>query len=225
MTRVLITGADQLLGKLAREALSNTADLRLTGYEPSSNDGSYVVSDLREPDQAAALCDGIDVILHLAPYHRSTAPNPKAERLVLDQAARGTFVLCHAARKAGVSRIVLASRLEVVSAYPEEYVVDETWAPIPHPDAVSLAPYMAELTLREFVRAEDLIGVCLRLGELGEQGTTPEDTLAAIQAALAMDLTGRGHHWWLFHIDSTGRFPLTAARQPPLSFRAATDAG
>src|SRR3569833_312798 len=170
MNRVLITGADQPLGKLVTEALSTTADLRLTGYEPPSSEGpNFVVSELREPEQAAKLCEGIDVILHLAPYHRVAAPNPKAERQVLDQAARGTFVLCHAARKAGVSRIVLASRLDVVSAYPEDYVVDETWAPLPHPDAVSLAPYMAELTLREFVRAEDHVGDCLRLGELGEQ--------------------------------------------------------
>jgi hypothetical protein len=49
--------------------------------------------------------------------------------------------------------------------------------PLPQTDAASLVPYLAELTVREFVRAENVVGVCLRFGPLGNDpdGTTPGD--------------------------------------------------
>src|SRR5262249_45829840 len=137
----------------------------------------------------------------------------------LDAAARGMFVLLHAARKAGVRRVVLASRLDLMAAYPERWLVDETWKPRPDATAARLAPYLAELTLREVVRAEAILGVCLRLGNLGAgpEDTTPEEAVAAIERALTMDLGTRQYRWWLYHIGCGDRFPRGAATDPPLS--------
>jgi nucleoside-diphosphate-sugar epimerase len=164
--------------------------------------------------------EGIDAIAHLA-LHTPLAPtDAAAEAQALDAAARGMFVLLHAARQAGVGRVVLASRLDVMAAYPERWRVDETWKPRPDATAAQLAPYLAELTLREFARAEEIVGVCLRLGDLGAgpAGTTPEDAVAAIERALTMELGARKYRWWLYHIGSSDRFPLGAAADPPLSF-------
>lgn len=226
--RILITGADQALGQRAAEGLRQKHSLRLTGVQaealPHRVGLEYSPADLREPAQVEPLVAGIDAIVHLAVFERATPADAAGEKELLDWAARGTYVLLHAALNAGVSRVVLASRLDLLAAYPPEYVVDETWRPHPRADAASLAPYLAELTLREFVRAEDLMGVCLRLGELGQapDGTTPEDALAAIERALEMDLeTGterRKYRWWLYHICSSDRYPLGAAAQPPFSF-------
>jgi len=222
--RILITGADTPLGEIALGALGREHDARLTGAEPLGEAGfqnfSYTTADLRDPDQVTPLVEGIEAVLHLAPYQPLPTPDPAAEGDVLDRAARGTYVLLHAALKAGVRRVVMASRLELMAAYPENYVVDETWKPLPDATAASLAPYMAELTLREFVRAEELVGVCLRLGDLGPDpaGTTPEDAARALRHALMMDLAGRKYRWWLYQICSTERYRLGAAANAPLGF-------
>lgn len=225
--RILITGADTDLGRLASETLRRQHEIKLTGSHPLSPPGcedlEYTPADLREPAQAARLVTNVDAVAHLAPYTVLETPDPGAERYALDAAARGTFVLLQAARAGGVRRFVLASRLELLAAYDEKCAVDETWIPKPDASARSLAPYLAELTLREFVRAEEMLGVCLRLGELSgrHDGTTAADAAAAISRALTFDVEGRKYRWWLFHIGSTERYPLAAAAAAPFSFNRA----
>src|SRR5581483_6404186 len=97
---------------------------------------------------------------YLAPHRRPETPDAPSEKRALDEVARGTYVLLQAALKASVRRVVLASRLDLMAAYPASAVGGENWKPRPTPDAVSLAPYVAELALREFVRAEEMQGIC-----------------------------------------------------------------
>lgn len=223
--RILITGADQPLGMAAARALRGEHEVRLAGSQALSPAGfqdlSYTPADLREPEQVAPLVEGIEMIAHLAAHAPVSTPDPQSEGQALDTAARGTYVLLQEALKAGVTRVVLASRLDLVAAYPESYVVDENWQPQPEATAASLAPYLAELTLREFVRAEPIAGVCLRMGDLGNapDGTTPEDAVSAIRKALEMDLSGRKYRWWLYHICSTDRYRLVSASDQPLQFQ------
>ena len=222
--RILITGADQPLGGLAARALMGEHEVHLTGTQAATPAGlealPYTPADLREPDQVAPLVEGIDAVAHLALHPRMVTPDAAAEKLALDVSARGIFVLLHAALAARVGRVVLASRLDLMAAYPENYVVDENWKPLPEATAASLAPYLAELALREFVRAEEMVGICLRFGDLGSgpAETTPEDAASAIRKALTMDLTGRKYRWWLYHLCSTDRYPLGAAAGNPLCF-------
>lgn len=224
--RILITGADQPLGQLAAKSLEKEHTLRLTGVTAADPDGDYIQADLREPDQVAPLVEGIDAILHLAPHAKPETPDWRAENAALDHAGRGTYVLLQEALKAGVQRLVLASRLELMAAWPEDYVVDETWKALPAANAAALAPFMAELTVREFVRAENLLAVCLRLGGLGDapDGTTQADAVAAIRAALVLDPAERKYRWWLYHICSTERYSLGSATQPPLNFQRTSEA-
>jgi nucleoside-diphosphate-sugar epimerase len=219
--RILITGADQPLGRLAAESLSTEHTLTLTGLSPVEPDGDYLQADLREPDHVAPLVQGIDAILHLAPHAKPETPDWRAENAALDHAGRGTYVLLQETVKAGVQRIILASRLELMAAWPENYVVDETWKALPAANAAALAPFMAELTVREFVRAESILSVCLRLGDLGEgpDGTSAADAVAAIRAALVLDPAERKYRWWLYHICSTDRYSLGSATQAPLNFQ------
>lgn len=216
--QVLITGAETPLATSVTAALAGRYDLRLTSRTEGEVEQALPVvpADLRVPEQVEPLVAGVDAILHLAPYARAATPDARAERDALDEAGRGTFVLLHAALKAGVQRVVLASRLELMTAYPASYLVDETWKPLPDPTAAALAPYVAELTLREFVRAEPMLGICLRLGELGESGTTPADAVNAVERALVMDPDGQKYRWWLYHISSTNRFRSEVAAKAPL---------
>lgn len=224
MLRILITGADQLLGSLAANALRDDYEICLCGAGSHAGqelaDLPYSQADLREPSQAAPLTEGVDAILHLAPYSPERGTDPATEKHTLDTAGRGTYVLLHAALQAGVRRVVLASRLDLLAAHPANAIIDETWKALPEATAAGLAPYLAELTLREFVRAEELVGVCLRLGSLegGQDSATPSDAVAAIRAALTMDLTGHRYRWWLYHIASSGRFTTAAAQKQPLGW-------
>jgi nucleoside-diphosphate-sugar epimerase len=225
--RILITGADQPLGALAARALRADPaehEIILTGAQALTPGGlgdlRYTPADLREPTQVTPLLEGVQAVLHLAPHQAVVTTTPASECEALDLAARGTFVLLHAALAAGVERLVLGSRLELMAAYPDDYVVDETWKPQPDATAASLAPYLAELSVREFVRAEAMLAVCLRLGDLGSgpADTTPQDAEAALQRALTADFSSSKYRWWLYHICSTNRYPLGAAAHGPFKF-------
>jgi nucleoside-diphosphate-sugar epimerase len=223
--RILVTGADQHLGQIAASALHPDHELRLTGRHTGFGlqDVEYHAADLREPEQVAPLVQGIETIAHLAPHEPFATTDAASEKAALDIAARGTFVLLTEALKAGVRRLVIVTRLEVMAAYPESYVVDESWKALPPPTAAGLAPYLAELTVREFVRAEEIEGVCLRMGDLGSDptGTTPEDAARAIARALTFDRGSSKYRWALFHICSTDRYRLGAAASRPFSFERA----
>ena len=89
------------------------------------------------------------------------------EGVVLDWAARGTYVALTAACAVGIEKVVLLSCLDLVRDYPEEYLVDPQWNALPRAEAGSLAPLMAELVGREIARTGQIEVRCLRLGEAG----------------------------------------------------------
>jgi len=211
--RVLITGADCRLGQLAVAHFGETHDLRTTGTSPSAPDASagetYRCADLRRPEDVAPLVSGIDAVLHLSVYDSAPLQGVRAEQERLDMAARGTYVLLMEARKAGVARVVLASTLSLFDTYAEDYVVDESWRPMPKADAESLAPYLGEMVCREFAREGGMGVVCLRLGPLGaEDGTPEQDAVEALAQALAMPMRAGGYRWHVYHISRDDRFPM-----------------
>ena len=219
---LLITGADRPLGRLVAEHFRGMHRLRVTGMTPSVPGEiagvAYRAADLRRPEEVGPLVEGMDAVLHLAEYDPTPLEGPRAEQERLDIAARGTYVLLCEAREAGVERVVLVSSLALFDAYPDDFVVDETWQPEPEADAESLAPFLSETVCREFVREGGICAVCLRFGALGEvDGTEEADAVGAIEQALAMPFGDRGYRWHLFHISSDDRFPLrgnTSVRGP-----------
>jgi nucleoside-diphosphate-sugar epimerase len=204
--QILITGADSPFGRAAAAHLESRHSLRLAPTD----------CDLRDPRIAADLVAGIDAVAHLALYPRIEPSTPAAERELLDRAARGTFVLQHAALEAGVARIVLGSRLDVLTDYPAAWRVDETWKPVPATDAASLAPYLAELTLREFARAEPLHATALRFGEVDPRSpraaTVGATSTSIPRAASRSMLPGRSRSRWK---SSRPRSPLLLSPGPP----------
>ncbi|MFN3651740.1 MAG: NAD-dependent epimerase/dehydratase family protein [Armatimonadota bacterium] len=208
--RLLVTGAESPLGRVVVEALEGEHELRGTGD-----------ADLRSPEQLRPLLEGVETVLHLAPHSPASPATPEAEAEVLDLAARGTYVLLKEALAAGVRRVVLASRLEVLTRYEEAYLLDESWKPRPAPEAAALAPHLAELAVREFVRAEPLLAVCLRLGDLdgADPATSPALAVEAIRKALALDPGGSHYRWWLYHVTESPRFSPARAAEAPLGLR------
>ena len=136
-------------------------------------------------------------------YAAVSDPIGGSEQVLLNVAARETYVALTAACAAGVEKVVLLSCLDLVRDYPEEYIVDPRWNAIPRAEAESLAPFMAELVGREIARTGQIEVRCLRLGVLDEE-TMTEDAVTAVREALTTER--EGHHWSLAHVASSGRF-------------------
>ncbi len=169
-------------------------------------------TDLRDPAVAAQLVEGVEAVLHLDGY---AADATQVEFELLDFSARGTYVLMNAARDAEVGRVVVGSTLDFFEDYPEDYIINEDWRPLPKPDAASLSPLMVELTAREFAREGGIEAVCLRFGALESTGTPEADAMKAIEEALKLKLNRHGYRWGLFHIHSDGnRFASTMLNNP-----------
>ncbi len=227
--RILITGSHSLLGRtlansFAREHSVETLDLAAKGDGPEPTH----VGDPRDRDFASRATAGCDAVIHsLSMVHPDDPPHE-----VLDAAARQTYNLLSTA--ASATRFILLSSLRMFERYPTEWLVSEWWAPRPTTDVADLAPYVAELTVRESARVMPIRAIGLRLGEVVDsehiagRPADPrwlhvEDAVRGVRRALEFEPPPDEQRsgWWVFHIVGAGRrtrFPLGLAGQPPFSY-------
>lgn len=215
---LLITGGDSSLARQLASSLASDHSIRLfdrTFSTPVVPDIQQVSGDpCNEGDIRNALGD-VDAIIHLAPYLPEREIDADAIT-ALDDATRGTFVLVNAARQAGIERIILLSTLDLFDRLPSHWKVNEGWRPRPTPDIAQLAPWMAELSLRENVRRGQLQGICLRLGQVVDDryaNDNPfdprwvhvDDVVLAIRCALRYQAPYMPH-WSVFHVMAAGPY-------------------
>lgn len=193
--RVAIIGADRPWG--ARLAAELGAGFEVVAL--GAGDSSDQQVDLLQREALDPALAGVEAIVLAA----GGDPTGDDEGAMLDIAARGTYVALTAACAVGIEKAVLLSSLDLVRAYPEEYLVDPQWNALPQAEARALAPLMAELVGREIARTGQVEVRCLRLGTLGAE-TTADDAVAAVRQALTAERAG--HHWSLAHVASSGRF-------------------
>jgi nucleoside-diphosphate-sugar epimerase len=217
--RILVTGADQPLGREVALHLSRSHDVRATGFSPTSaadlGEFAYYQADLRSEEAVRPLVADTDAVIHVAEFDAPIGNSPEAEIEALDRAGRGTYVLCDEARNAGVDRVIVAGSLEVFDAYPDNYLIDEQWKPRPMPDARHMVPFLCETSAREFPREGGIRGVCLRFAPIGqdpELNTRLQDALHAVDCALDLEFREAGYRWYVFHIASSQRFLPRDAR-------------
>ncbi len=131
--KVLVTGATGFLGTHLIERLleaegarlkaltrSNAPELRARGIE-------VVEGSIEDEDACAAAVEGASAVFHLA---GQVSRNPDDGARLYAVHVRGTSVLCRAAKKAGVERIVLASTSGTIAvAETGDVVPDETFPP------------------------------------------------------------------------------------------------
>src|SRR3954454_5361779 len=107
--RIFISGGNSTLARQIRMALSPSHAIRLfdrVSSLPTPSSLEFVSGDPCDPASVAKALDGVQTILHLAPYLPGRAGEQDAVS-ALDDATRGTFVLANAARQVGVARIIL----------------------------------------------------------------------------------------------------------------------
>ena len=196
---VVVIGADRPWGALLATRLGAGFEVVAIGSEDVRDLDGYRQVDLLERASVDPVLADVEAVVYAA----ASDPIGDSEQVLLDTAARGTYVALTAACAAGVEKVVLLSCLDLVRDYPEEYIVDPRWNAIPRAEAESLAPFMAELVGREIARTGQIEVRCLRLGVLDEE-TMAEDAVAAVREVLIAER--EGHHWSLTHVASSGRF-------------------
>lgn len=214
--RLTITGADRPLGAAlcrglaAAHAITPVGESDEAPHDLGEAADAYRRADLTQPPSASAALRGADMVVHAQPHDPAIAPGDAGEAELLERIARGTYVLTQAAVDARIGRLVLISDIRLFEDVPEQYVVTAHWQPRPRPEASSLAPYLAELTVREIARVGLIEAVALRCGALdAPDGTSAADAVDAVNRAL-METTGKaGYHWSHKHIVSGGRFAST----------------
>ncbi len=167
--RVLVTGATGFIGRaLVARLLASGAQVRGVGRRaavqfPPSSEGRYepVVADLTRDDVDPALCDGVELVYHLAAKTHDLADAPGVEHDYDRINVQGTRRLLERAARAGIRRFVFVSSVKAVNeGGPDE--VDERTPPEPS------TPYgRSKRAAEELVQAAGLRDgfetVCLRL--------------------------------------------------------------
>src|SRR5579884_2221513 len=102
MARILVTGARNEPGRTLALGLASTHRLRLVDDQPLGHlpiDVETLAGDIREPSFCEDVVQGVDVIVHLAPF------SPKEDQRddeIIDRATRGTYNLLLAAQRAEI---------------------------------------------------------------------------------------------------------------------------
>ena len=105
--RVVVTGADGLIGRLAIDAWRNDDRYEVVGIARKPGPYADVVTDIVDLDALVAAFQGADAIVHLA----ATSAVGSAWEAVLPSNLVGTYNVFEAARRAGVERVVFASSI------------------------------------------------------------------------------------------------------------------
>ena len=205
--KIVVTGADRALGSLLCRRLT-PYDVVPVGASAESELKGYRRVDLFAAGEVSSALHGSDAVVHALPFDLgSGAAGEEEEGELLDLAARGTYVLATTASRAGIKRLVLLSRMDLMEDYPEEYQVNPDWKPLPRAEAGSLGPYLAELVCREIARTGKIEVACLRLGTLdADEGTSGRDAVDAVRVAIESMGETEGYNWDLRHVVSGGRF-------------------
>ncbi|MBA2278071.1 MAG: NAD(P)-dependent oxidoreductase [Chloroflexia bacterium] len=112
--RVLVTGADGLIGRLVMEALDD--EYELIGLARNLSGYATVIADISDLAALLPVMEGVDAVVHLAAT--SAVESPWAR--VLPDNLIGTYNVFEAARRAGVERVIFASSNHAIGTYETE---------------------------------------------------------------------------------------------------------
>ena len=193
---ILVTNPASRLSREIVQALSLTHEVELAGgpfgHEEAQNE----------------LVKNMDAVVHSL---QDSPSIDESERL--DQAMRQTYNLLWACVQGGVSRFVFLSSLSSMKAYPENYLVNEKWRPLPTTEIDGLCFHLAEFVCREYGRERGIDVRVLRLGDLDWDGESDADSvlhgldaLNGVIRAIEVDLEpgswAPASKWNVFHLQS-----------------------
>ncbi|WGF90457.1 NAD-dependent epimerase/dehydratase family protein [Marinivivus vitaminiproducens] len=164
--RVLLTGAAGRLGQMLRERLAGSFELlRLSDRRdmaPAGPGEEVVVCDLADASATAAICQGVDAIVHMGGI-----PNDQPWPTLVEGNLTGAINLWEGARMAGVGRVLFASSNHAIGLYRRTQTIDH--AVHPRPDSrYGLTKAFGEDLAKLYAFKHGVRGYCMRIG-----GCTP----------------------------------------------------
>jgi uronate dehydrogenase len=166
--RVLLTGAAGRIGRCLLPAFQAAYELRTFDQRPVPGDPNAVVAKLEDLDALRRAAQGCEVVVHLA---ANPGPEEPFDRL-LGPNIIGTHHVFQAACEAHARRIVYASSVHAVYAYPWEQKV-EVEDPVRPAKLYGVAKIFGETLGRYYYEAHRMEFVGLRLGSFQEKAWKP----------------------------------------------------
>lgn len=172
--RVLITGAAGRIGTAFRARYGDRYDLRLVDTRPIADpDGhEHLEADLVQLDAAREACAGIDTVLHLA-----ADPSPRATfyGTLLPLNILMAYNMFHAAVEQKCRRVIFASSIHAVNAYPLDYQIHPD-DPILPGDLYGVTKVFGEALCAYYAAREGLSCIAIRIGAFGTRERVAEET-------------------------------------------------
>jgi nucleoside-diphosphate-sugar epimerase len=206
--RVLITGADGIVGRVLRERLADRYELRLMTHRPAAYPS--VVADVADFEAIRPAFEGVAAVVHLAGTASVSAPWED----LLSPNIVGTRNVFEAAAAAAVSLVVYASSNHVIG------MEEVDGAPAIHrpghgqlfderaearPDSLyAVTKVFGEAIARYYVERRGLRAICVRIGSVTEDDdpATPSRVEAAPEKRLTREeRIARHAAVWLSHRD------------------------
>ena len=159
--RILVTGAAGRIGTLVSSYLANQFSLVLSDRRPLPKDIGlpFARCELTDQDTLIDCCHGIDVVLHLGAISEPTA----GWQEILPGNIIGVHNLFQSACEAGCSRVIYASSMMTVDAYPKDITV-ETTMPVKPSTLYGVSKVWGETLGNYYAEQRGLSVICLRLG-------------------------------------------------------------
>jgi len=172
--RVLVTGAAGRIGTAFRKHYGAGYELRLVDRLPVPEAGEHEAyeADLVKLEAALAACSGIDTVIHLA-----ADPSPRATfyDTLLPLNIQMTYNLFHAAAEQGCRRLIFASSIHAVNAYPLDYQIHPDDPVLPG-DLYGVTKTFGEALGRYFAALKGLSCISIRIGAFGTADKVAECT-------------------------------------------------
>lgn len=162
---VLITGAAGRIGTAFRRRYGDRYRFRLVDRKPVEEPGGHEtrVADLVNLDEARAACEGIDTVIHLA-----ADPSPRATfyGTLLQLNIQMAYNLFHAAVEQRCRRLIFASSIHAVNAYPLDVQIHPD-DPIRPGDLYGVTKVFGEALCAYYASRENLSCIAIRIGAFG----------------------------------------------------------
>jgi nucleoside-diphosphate-sugar epimerase len=165
-SKILITGGCGKIGSYFVRFASDKYSIRVVdkvGWDAENLgpfSGESLVADLQNMTECQQACEGMDMVIHLA-----ADPSPKADFMgsLLGNNIVMTYNMFRAAKDAGCKRIIFASSIHAVGAYPEDVQVKVDMAIRPN-DLYGVSKCFGEALAAYFAFNEGLSSIALRIG-------------------------------------------------------------
>lgn len=164
--RILVTGGCGKIGSYFVRFASDRYSFRVVDKVSWDSEklgpfgGESLVADLQDLTACRKACEGMDMVIHLA-----ADPSPKADFMesLLGNNIITTYNVFRAAQEAGCKRVIFASSIHAVGAYPPDVQVKVDMAVRPQ-DLYGVSKCFGEALAAHFAFNEGLPGIALRIG-------------------------------------------------------------